>query len=1142
MFDVGNQGTEPSFELAVTATRSDNGTLSYQWYENTSNSATGGIVAGTNSNTLTLNKSDYTDSAKNGRHYFYVVVTNTISNNGDGGKKAESTTSQVATVIINGAGNVYLVYAQAPVIGTQPQGGTFDVEEDDTFPLTVGASVSDGGTLSYQWYSNTSNSTTGGSIMTGKTAATLTLDKDDYTSNGPKYFYVIVTNTITDNGDGGIKTATATSHVATVMIDGVGGVHLVNAAQPVIGTHPQSDTFDVGTATTHALTVTATTSDSGTLSYQWYSANSSTSTTDGTAIGTGSATLTLSKAAYTTNGSYHFYVIVTNTIADNHDGGIKTATATSNIATITVTGNGSPPLFTVPANVKGIWLAKVDTGDANYTGKKLTITDTEFSYDAGTELGFAGTIVNHRADGSDAGYITIQYTRSSSYAEAPGHFYVIHYKDITTTISISGADKTDEPEFDMDDPSATGGKSTKEAAETAYTVANRYFDQYSNFTKSTPLIADQWVNGYLPTGSTVDWYTITVSAGTTYRIWWNDLRAGPDPRPKTGDGAVGAWYANGINIFGDTNTTADHGWNTAESFTPTANGMVFVRVISYARAPNYVGTYGIVYSTSTTRPALIDTPVTFSNVTQNGSSETPTTEVTLTFDRAIPGLSAANITLSLSNPLGVVTKGNLSGSGPSYTLEMSSSEDGTLTVTVAVLGYTITGSPQTVGVYGGISANSPTPLVEDQWVNGYLPAASSIDWYTITVTAGTAYSIWWNDKGYNGGDGTKTGDVVVTASYADGTNIFGNFSSDVDAGWNYPRTITPTAAGIVYVQVIPYNHNGGYVGSYGIVYSTGNTRPETIDTPVTFNSVTANGSSETPTTALTLVFDKAIPELSAAHITLTMDNSFSVTKESLSASGTSYTLGISTPLDGTLTVAVAVPGYAITGSPQTVDVFGTDTPVTLSSVTANGSSGTATTELTLTFSEAIPTLAVSHITLANPFGVIKGSLSGDGPSYTLGVTVPQDGTLSVSVTVSGYAIIGSPKTVTIYGSEPPITITPLTDNTWANGTITAGTNNEDWYSFTAVAGTTYRVWWNGGFISITNPYGDGTKTLDTKVAAYYANGIEIFNFNQGWNSVQPFTPTEAQAGTIYLKVYPFTAGASGTYGIVFSSTSTTRPE
>ncbi|WP_461255975.1 formylglycine-generating enzyme family protein [Treponema sp. R80B11-R83G3] len=179
--------------------------------------------------------------------------------------------------------------------------------------------------------------------------------------------------------------------------------------------------------------------------------------------------------------------------------------------------------------------------------------------------------------------------------------------------------------------------------------------------------------------------------------------------------------------------------------------------------------------------------------------------------------------------------------------------------------------------------------------------------------------------------------------------------------------------------------------------------------PVWLNSVTANG--DVSSMRLTLSFDKAITGLSAADITLS--GITGVTKGTLSGTGPSYTLPISGFTGGvTLSVAVAKSGYTISGSPKTVTIY---FPVTLNSVTADGSSTQTTTQLTLDFNTAITGLSAADITLSGVTGVTKGTLSGSGPSYTLPISgFYSSGTLSVAVAKSGYTISGSPKTVTIY--------------------------------------------------------------------------------------------------------------------------------
>jgi len=111
------------------------------------------------------------------------------------------------------------VDAQHPSISVQPIGGNWNVTTSDTFHLAVTASVTDGGTLSYQWYQNTTDSVAGGTAI-GTNSKDHHLDKKDYTEGDDVYFYVVVTNT--NNSVDGNKTATATSNVVKVEVRTIG--------------------------------------------------------------------------------------------------------------------------------------------------------------------------------------------------------------------------------------------------------------------------------------------------------------------------------------------------------------------------------------------------------------------------------------------------------------------------------------------------------------------------------------------------------------------------------------------------------------------------------------------------------------------------------------------------------------------------------------------------------------------------------------------------------------------------------------------------------------------------------------------------------------------------------------------------------
>ena len=483
-------------------------------------------------------------------------------------------------------------------------------------------------------------------------------------------------------------------------------------------------------------------------------------------------------------------------------------------------------------------------------------------------------------------------------------------------------------------------------------------------------------------------------------------------------------------------------------------------------------------------------PVTLNSVTADGSASATTTKLTLTFDKAISGLAVGDISLSGVNG---VNKVSLSGSGPSYTLQINGfTSGGTLTVSVAKAGYTVSGTPKTVTIYhmtpvtlssvtadgsssqttkqltltfsqaiDGLSAaditlsgvngvskgtftasgSTYTLLISNFTSNGTLSVSVAKSGYAITGTPRTvsiyyATSVTLNSVTANGNASTTTTQLTLNFSAA----ISGLTVNDIKLSDTAITKETLSASGSTYTLTISNVKLSGNlnvtVEKSGFNISGSSKTVEIFYAiPVTFSGVTQNGSATQTTTQLTLTFSATITNLSADDITISGVSG--VTKGTLSGSGPSYNLGISgVTQNGTLSVAVAAKsGYNISGSPQTVAIFYA-APVTFSGVTQNGSASVTTTQLTLTFDKAIANLAASDITISGVNGVTRGTLSGSGPTYTLGINgVAQNGTLSVAVSKSGFNISGSPQTVAIFYAAP-VAFSGVT----ANGSATQTTS------------------------------------------------------------------------------------------------------
>ncbi|MBC2727058.1 InlB B-repeat-containing protein [Desulfosporosinus sp.] len=121
--------------------------------------------------------------------------------------------------VTGGSGNITvnpptITTAQTPVFSASNVRGIEAVTKNAALtPLSVTAAVTDSGTLTYQWYQNATNSTTGGTPISGATSSSYTPPTDLV---GTTYYYVEVTNTAIVGGE--TKTSTNTSSIKTVIV------------------------------------------------------------------------------------------------------------------------------------------------------------------------------------------------------------------------------------------------------------------------------------------------------------------------------------------------------------------------------------------------------------------------------------------------------------------------------------------------------------------------------------------------------------------------------------------------------------------------------------------------------------------------------------------------------------------------------------------------------------------------------------------------------------------------------------------------------------------------------------------------------------------------------------------------------------
>ncbi len=262
---VCENGTANDLTVAFQGT----GTAVYQWYENTvDNNTTGTAIPGATAITFT----PPTDTV--GTTYYYVIIT--FSTGG-----CNEITSDTAEIEV----------ANTTEVDTQPLatqaicvGGTAEA-----LIITVSGGA---GVASYQWFSNTTNTNTGGTLIAGATDPSYT--PPVFTAIGTFYYYVEVS--YVTSGCAGLSSAVSEINVV---------------ADPIITTQPLPFQSLCENSTVQDLEVII--SDGlGTISYQWY-VNTINDTTSGTAIS--GATASTYTPPSTAVGTLFYYCIVTQDVS-----------------------------------------------------------------------------------------------------------------------------------------------------------------------------------------------------------------------------------------------------------------------------------------------------------------------------------------------------------------------------------------------------------------------------------------------------------------------------------------------------------------------------------------------------------------------------------------------------------------------------------------------------------------------------------------------------------------------------------------------------------------------------------------------------------------------------------------------------------
>ena len=389
---IANNITE---SLSITANVTEGATLSYQWYWNTQTASTEagdrqeipGAISSTFPIPTTLTP---TGGASGGPIYYYYCKVSVTAN------PTIFKYSAIGVVRVKAAG-------AGPVINVlfvNPAGPTV-TEGQISGSLTVTATVDPSETqLNYQWYSNTTESNSGGTAIVGANSVSFPIPDTLKAARSPYYYYCMVS---------------ATGAVSKPSLVVVVTVRPYEYVQPVISISPNTpaDITVEENRITENLAVAAKAEPNVPLDFQWYS-NTENDNTTGTPIGDATDPMFPIPANLTVAGSpYYYYCIVSATDA---------APVTSRVATVSVVPEGAPviTITTQPA-------ASTTVSEGSITGS-LSVTATANKDNVTLTYQWYANSTNSNSNGTaitDATNATFPIPTNLTHAGSPYYYYCI---------------------------------------------------------------------------------------------------------------------------------------------------------------------------------------------------------------------------------------------------------------------------------------------------------------------------------------------------------------------------------------------------------------------------------------------------------------------------------------------------------------------------------------------------------------------------------------------------------------------------------------------------------------------------------------------------------------------------------------------
>ncbi|MDR3704888.1 MAG: DUF5018 domain-containing protein [Paludibacteraceae bacterium] len=985
------------------------------------------------------------------------------------------------------SGTITVTTLATPSITTQPTGTTY-TQGATASALSVGAS---GAGVSYQWYSNTSQSTTGATTLTGQTSSTYT---PSTSAIGTIWYYCVVSGTCTPS---------VTSNIVSVVVSG--------------GTTPTI----VLTSGTASQTVSAG-SAVGSIVYTWGG-----SATSATVTWTGSSSSTPTGMSVNNNsGSGPVTISGTPTVAGTYNYSITSTdgTNTSSALTGTITVKLATPTVGTASSITGTGFTANWTGVSNATS--YTVKVYQGASVVATQTGATGTSV--AITGLTAG-TTYTYTVTavgavnSDESSASASFTTLSSVCNITAFSIAS-------------------QTSSNISGTAISVVMPYGTSLTSLIPTITLSAGATVS---PTsGTSHDFtspvtYTVTAADGTTTQNY-----------TVTVTNAAGS-SSKDITAFAFTNATATS--TTINSTTSPYTVTIVMPALTdrYTLIPSITISANATINPASGVNQDFRSPVTYTVTAQDGSTKTYTVTVTnqaatCSYTLSVP--SATYVTGGTPSyyyevsGVGYLMKNATGSSSWSLTTGLSTCQGNTsgLTTSGSLFAFKTYNAISSFKIYGlgsGGSNRAFSSMQVGTTTSNYSSAsASASGGDAMFTTSGTCDSMIITPASTIAANSyvqvALSGNVSIVKIVFNGTCVgitpltaptVGSPSTATNQGFTANWSDVSNELGY---RVVVYNTTGDSITSVTTAANATSVAITGLSSNTSYYyKVRALGDGDVYSTSVLSSASTTIRTLSTAKdITV-----FTIAGVSATISGTSITATVLHSTNVTsLSPTITSSDYA-TVSPTSGTAEDFTSPVNYTVTAEDGS----TQVYTVTITKAAVSTACD-ITAFSVSGQISSTISGTNISVTMPYGTDLT-SLTPSVTVSGGATY-IPSGLQNFSSSVTYTITAEDGSTTKQ------------YTVSVIIATPSISVCTSGTISFTsagyNPTASQScaisgSNLSTDIAVTADAPFQVSTDNANWATTATITKSGSVAsGTIYVRYYP-TSGISHSGTAIFTSTGAT---